>query len=62
MNAILLKLFVFELFKAEKLKKVKISMRRSLVHCPRDVRHSNYRSELLKEMCLKANWASKVIA
>ena len=51
----------FELFKAEKLKKVKIPMRRSLVDCPRDVRHSNYRSESLKEMCLKANRASRIV-
>ena len=62
MNAILLKLFVFSVVKSRKAKKkVKIPIRRSLVHCPRDVRHSNYRSESLKEMCLKTTRVSKIV-
>lgn len=53
---------MFTVVKSRKIEKIaKIPNRRPLVHCPRDVAHSNYWSKSLKEMCLKATRASKVV-
>ena len=50
---------IFSCYKQENWKKVKIPIRRWLVHCPREVYHSNYRPKSLKEMCLKTTRAAK---